>query len=102
MKAKDILLDSDEDLAFKDGDFFVGNSDQQHVQHILKADKGHIRQFPLLGVGLLDYVNGAVEPEVIRQLITTNLRNDNYNVKQVLVTNDYRISIDAERISNDI
>lgn len=102
MNAKDILLDSDEDLSFKDGDFFVGNSDQQHVQHILKADKGHFRQWPLIGVGILDYVNGAVEPEVIRQLITTNLKNDNYNVKQVLVTNDYSISIDAERISNDI
>lgn len=102
MKAVDILLDNDEDLSFKDGDFYVGNSDQQHVQHILKADKGHFRQWPLLGVGILDYVNGAVEPEVIRQLITTNLKNDNYNVKQVLVTNDYSISIDAERISNDI
>lgn len=102
MNAKDILLDSDEDLSFKDGDFYVGNSDQQHVQHILKADKGHFRQWPLLGVGILDYVNGAVEPEVIRQLITTNLKNDNYNVKQVVVTNDYKISIDAERISNDI
>lgn len=102
MSAIDILVDDNEDVVFANGDFLVGSSDQQHVKHILKADKGHYRQWPLLGVGMLDYVNGAVEPEVIRQTIRTNLRNDNYNVRQVIVTRDYEISIDAQRISNDI
>lgn len=52
--AKDILIDE----IFKDGDFNIGHSDEQHIEHILLAQKGDYKQHPLLGVGIIDYLNG--------------------------------------------
>ena len=56
----DILLTDAEELQFLGGDFLFGVSDQQHVQHILKANKGHYYQHPLIGLGSVDLINGTV------------------------------------------
>ena len=40
---QDILLDSNNDLQLYNGDFVIDNSDQQHVEHIVHAQKGEYR-----------------------------------------------------------
>lgn len=96
---KDFRTDSDGDLVFSDGDVFVGQSDSQHVEHILIADKGHYRQFPLLGVGIIRYVKGNINPVALEQEIITNLESDNFTINEITIDpNDLaQINIDAQR-----
>ncbi len=96
---KDIITDETGDLSLQDGDILLGFSDSQHVEHIILADKGHYRQFPLIGVGLARYLNGNINPVALEQEISLNLESDNYSVKRVQIDpNDLaQIDIDAER-----
>lgn len=57
--AKDILIENG-DLAVENGDFKVGNSDQQNVELIMVAEKGHFKQWPLVGMGILKYLNSPM------------------------------------------
>ena len=50
MSRKDILL-KDFDLAFENGDFEAGPSDQQHIEAIFIAHPGSFKEWPLLGFG---------------------------------------------------
>ena len=47
---KDILL-KDFDLAFENGDFEAGSSDQQHIEAIFIAHPGAYKEYPLVGFG---------------------------------------------------
>ncbi len=95
---EDFLLDSDQDLQIVDGDILIGASDQQHVEYIMKADRGHFRQYPLIGVGIERNINGPVNVQEIKQRIERQLESDNYNVRKVEVTLAGKISIDAVRL----
>jgi len=60
----DILLDDSGNLLHKDGDFVIGDSSAQHAKAILESHPGAFRQWPLIGVGVSDYLNdenGATE-----------------------------------------
>lgn len=102
MQAFDLIVDDSCDLIFKDGDFYIDSSDQQHVQFIMKARYGQFRQFPLVGVGIETYQNGSINTQALKREIRTQLEADNYNVRQLLVgydqTGQLTVSIDAERI----
>lgn len=96
---KDIITDSDGDLTILNGDLFINDSDSQHVDFIVTADKGQFRQFPLVGVGLRRFINGPFNQQEIRQAIRLNLESDGYNVRKVSISNDgkAKINIDATR-----
>jgi len=96
---KDIITDSDGDLIIDSGDLKFDESDSQHVEHILTADKGHFRQFPLVGVGIKRMTNGEFNSQEIKQTIKLQLESDNYFVKNISVDNG-QINIDAERKNN--
>ncbi|MGP1500747.1 MAG: oxidase [Bergeyella cardium] len=53
---RDILLDQQSDLKLHNGDFDFGKSDQQHIEHILTAQKGEYKETPLLGFGIINYL----------------------------------------------
>lgn len=53
---KDILLDEAGDLKFHNGDFDFEQSDLQHIEHLLEAQKGEYKEFPLLGFGIINYL----------------------------------------------
>lgn len=93
---KDLIFDGGE-MKIANGDLFVDDSDQQHIQHILVADSGQFRQWPLLGVGIKKYLNGSANQTDIKQTIRVQLRSDNFTVKTLEVKNDYSIKIDAQR-----
>lgn len=61
MAAQDILLnDTTGEPQIINGDFVVDESDYQHVQHIMLADYGDLREFPVVGVGIRRYMNGSL------------------------------------------
>lgn len=96
---KDILIN--DDISTKDGDFAIGESDAQHIEHILKAKPGHFYQHPTIGVGAEDGIKGTINRQADKQIIKQNLEDDNYRVNNITITGtvDEKItSIDANRI----
>ena len=95
---KDILIN--DDISTKDGDLVVGESDAQHIEHILTAKPGHFYQFPTLGVGVLDLIKGSIDRQSLEQKIKQNLEADNYRVNKVEAgggIDELITSIDATR-----
>ena len=96
--AKDILTDHNGELAILNGDLDTGYSDEQHVEHILLAQKGHYKQHPLVGVGIADYVNSPVSLLTRRKLekdITLQLEADRANEIKVGYDHNGKIKVAA-------
>lgn len=87
-----------EDVIIENGDFKVFKSDQQHIQHILKAMPGQYYQHPLVGLGVANYRSASISPQRLKQQIKTQLKADDYAPKLVQVTPDFVVNIDAERL----
>ncbi len=82
---KDILLDDTGDLLIEDGDFVVGQSDQQHILHILQAAPGHYKQHPILGANAIAFVGGNSAD--LKRNVRLQLHSDGYNVKKLSIAN---------------
>mgnify|MGYP001280269563 CR=1 FL=1 len=67
----DLLLDDDFDLQIVGNDFVVGDSTEQNQKLLLVANKGEVRPYPAVGVGIAQAINddniGSVQQEVIKQ-----------------------------------
>jgi hypothetical protein len=83
------------DLAIQNGDFVIGNSSNQHQEHILLAHKGEYREFPELGVGIKDMLgDDNIDFWLIE--IKKNLQYDGMQVENVLFDNEGNINIDGD------
>lgn len=83
--AQDILTDNF-DLAFANGDFALGESDQQHVEHILLARPGDYKNVPWIGVGIEDYFLSPLSPAILEGLnrnIRLQLESDTAKVQEI-------------------
>lgn len=96
MTAKDIKLDINGDLDF-DHDFKVTESDDVHIEHIIESNQGYWFEHLLLGVGIVNEINGSTPAQQLKQNIRRNLVLDNYSVKIVEVLPDAVINVDAKR-----
>jgi hypothetical protein len=97
MAVKDIKLDENGDINISGGDFEAIESDQIHIEHILKSNKGYYFEFPLLGVGIINELNGSTSSQNLKQKIRRQLVLDNYLVKKINVSLDNIIDINAIR-----
>lgn len=97
MNVKDFDLDQDGDLNIKNGDFALAESDQVHIEHILKSNKGFFFETPLLGVGIIQELNGSKTRQELKQTIRRQLVLDNYSVKEISISEDFKIGINAVR-----
>lgn len=82
--AVDIRTNDEGDLMFMGGDFDIFESDETHVDDMLLFRKGHLRQYPLAGVGLRDFVKMPANQsalELLRKRIRLQLELDGYNIK---------------------
>lgn len=95
---KDIALDNDLDLVIENGDFKISDSDQNHVILIIKSYFGAFKQYPLIGVGIDNYIASVGMEQIIKRNITVQLESDSYNVNEVKVEGSDKYSIDANRI----
>lgn len=77
--SNDILLNEQNEVLIVDGDFVTGQSDQQHVKHIVEAFKGEYKSTPLVGFGALNWLkrDDKIESEFRRDL-KIQLENDGY------------------------
>ena len=85
---KDILFELNKDskhfdLSIKNGDFVIGDSNLQHVAHIIEAEQGQFRQHPLVGVGVIKMLNGPISGAEKRN-IRLQLEADGYKAKEIV------------------
>ena len=91
----DILLDENEDLLIENGDFVIGDSNEQHIRHILRLAPGQNRMAPLLGANIIENLKGNLDGDFKRK-IRIMLAMDGVTVNDVQINND-ELNIDAKR-----
>ena len=97
MARTDILNDETGDLAFAEGDFSTGESDAQHVEHLLMASKGSLRQYPEMGVGLANFLKKqSTQSSDMRREIEVNLKADGYRVLNLGIDASGEFKVDYE------
>lgn len=102
MIAIDFLDDSDGDLKIENGDFIAGNSDNQHIADIIASFPGENKQFPLVGVGVMQYLNSTSRDQQLESSIKQQLESDGYQVNSISLMRDasgkIKISTDSIRV----
>lgn len=96
--AKDILL-TENDYSFLNGDFSIGESDPQHIQDIIFENVGAYKQFPLVGVGIMNYLNSSGAQLLLSREIQLQLETDGMRLNEI-VFNETDVSdftVDAVR-----
>lgn len=78
---KDIAL-KDFDIEFNNGDFQVGNSENQSVEMLLISEQGEWKEHPEAGCGILNAKNGVIDRMLYRR-IGVQLEADNFEVKGI-------------------
>lgn len=78
---KDILLEND-DLQLVNGDFFVGDSQNQSVELLLKTMQGEWKQHPEAGCGLSKAQNGVID-RFLNRNIRVQLQADGFSVEKL-------------------
>lgn len=83
-----------DDLEIRNGDLLIGESSAQHQQHILLANKGEYKQFPELGVGIM---NMLLSEEATSFLIEAkrNFEYDRMRVNEIKFTDDNTLIVEA-------
>ena len=75
MAVKDILLE-DNDLIIENGDFKIGESDQQSIELIIDSYLGHWKESPLCGVGVDLFLNSSGQQLAFKRAISVQLEAD--------------------------
>lgn len=101
MRATDLLLNADYDLAFTEaGDLAVGESDGQHLSLLLLTGQGEWRADPLVGVGLRQYQSGPLGPAetaALQRELAVQLERDGYQVLENDLSNLAAARLNAVR-----
>lgn len=85
---QDFLTDADTgDLQFSlDGDLVIGPSDKKHITDIVTAFPGWYKNYPQVGVGIMQYSGSDGREQEIARSIRIQLEADGYTVNNPNVT----------------
>lgn len=100
MDVQDILHTPSGDLVFEKGDFAMGNSDAQHIKDIIMAMPGDFRQWPIVGVGIANYLNSPASNNYteLRSAIRLQLLADGYIKANIQLAKDLKtLNVKANR-----
>lgn len=91
-----------DDLVFENGDIKVAFSEDQHIEHILKAGKGNFYRTPEIGANIPTLLKGGANAARIKQVIKENLELDEFRILSLKVNLDsegeLNIEIKADKI----
>lgn len=93
-KDRDILLSTELDIMFANGDFVIGDSTMQNQYLILSTHKGEWKENPNIGAGIVDMLNDEDSETYWKHRITVELERDGMIVKQIKIKNS-QIQINA-------
>lgn len=88
-------------LDFSSGDIKVDWSDDMHVEHIFKSIPGNWYQWPQIGIGIYQEINGNTSSIKLTKKIREHLISDNYRIKQLSIEgegDEMIVNVDQERI----
>lgn len=91
----DILLDEAYDLKIENGDFLIGDSDMQHVDHILLAHPGEYKEYPQVGVGLSKYVKTTGKEQSLKRSIRVQLNYDGYKNPRIKLSDNLKLKVEV-------
>ena len=86
---QDIITDDDGDLLIKDGDFVIGESDQQHVLDIIDSQPGETKEFPICGFGAINYVKSRITEAEFKRDLKLQLNYDDYENSKIDLSNGF-------------
>ncbi len=89
----DISLNEDNDLKIENGDFVIGLSDMQHVEHILVAHPGEYKEQPQLGIGIESYLKTTGKEQKLKRAIRVQLGFDGYKNPKIDLSDNLKLSI---------
>ena len=92
---KDLLLNKNGDLLIKNGDFVIGESDNQHQLDILLAEKGEFKEYPEIGVGIQEMLS---DDDFVEFLIETkkNLEYDGMKINNIEFTANGKLNVNGK------
>ena len=93
----DLILDETNNLKIVNGDLAIEQSDDQNISAILQAKKGQFYQYPLLGYGIQDKLNGPFIKQIEKKAIRQELRRDDYEVIELRIEDGPSVFVDAEK-----
>lgn len=97
MARQGILLGDDGDLLTANGSLQIGKVDDQNVSNLITASKCEIKENPVLGVGLINYLKKQnTSLEGLKREISINLQADGYKVKSFSISNTGEFNLDYE------
>lgn len=82
---KDLLLTEDYDLQVKNGDFVIGDSQEQSVELLLLAKQGEFKATPEAGCDILSAKNGTIDRFLDRE-IRVQLDADGFELDKMSLT----------------
>jgi GH35 family endo-1,4-beta-xylanase len=96
-KVFDIALDTDGELLFKDGDYAIEESTEQHMEALIIAEKGEYKATPLVGVGIKTFLNDdIVYSDDLKRAISEELETDGMTIEDLNINDIDNIKITAE------
>lgn len=92
----DILVDENKDLMISQGDFDLGISDSQHVEHIAIAQKGEFKEFPFAGFGIENYLKTNTNEFAFKRDFKIQLEYDGYKNANITLDENYQLKINMQ------
>jgi hypothetical protein len=83
----DILLNTDLDLDFVNGDLVIGDATKQNQQLLVISSKGDWKENPTIGVGAAGYLKDEDEAGLMAE-IKTQFEKDGMKVLAIKVSNE--------------
>lgn len=68
------------DYLIQNGDFVIGEADNQNIFDIIYTEKGEYKAHPEMGCGIRSQLNGPSDLQTIQSIISTNLALDGFKV----------------------
>lgn len=94
----DYKSDDTNDLEFNNGDFQQADCTDFQSKIITYADKGEIRQYPLIGASINRFIGSNIDENILNNIISTELAYDNF----VLVDSEINIGSKTITINLDV
>jgi hypothetical protein len=96
----DILFDENTEDIIENGDHKVADATLQNQKVLLLLDKGGLKQFPTVGVGIRTFLNDDGSEDDLRSEITEQFERDGMKIQKLNVGDLSAMEITAEYESN--
>jgi len=89
------LRDNNSDLLINDGKFLTGESTLQYQELLIKVMPGELKQFPLTGVGIQEFILDEAGADDIKKTIRREFELDGMQIISIKTSGDIVNSVKA-------